>query len=689
MKSKDSLVFLLLIAILVVSLSTTVGQGICDNSNYAKGDFSLSHQAICGLTQLEVTNKSAATNVQYYFSYKGEDLLEAMDSSKALSRHTYPILYQPRTYTIIQIGKLAGKTSVACKNVVVRSNNVPLHSYSICGRDLEIAIPLDSLNNFDYYRLVISGISSTETFTAAQVPKRILKTIALPSTYSLTGFYNNPSKNCTNNTVQQTIPRETVVTNHQHTPNINKLELLDLKNVRLDYTGPFKVDNNSTHKLMMYERGQYNAAKEVIKDIVPGSYKISVPDSAKSFCFIVRKDQACNGIQEESAEICTIPIFSSQYDPLKNEHTIQWVPYTQTHKGLLIPIFGALATSTISFSQILELQSSTLPSTMGVSISPSQTKYSQSNINCTTKTYLRIKERIIGTFRFKKFEGVSLSNKVNFDAQKLIPPRIENLWTSTNTQNNNELIFQDNTQTWPFKKEQWYLHKAIDGQFKIIDSSTVNNILTDKSVASKTEFYKLSYKDECRRRSEISESVNTIFIAKNNTESLVWNKATPFLYDNIESSRLVSLDNDLKTEIQNQNLTLNTFITQFKNFFSEDDLRLQIQSKSRDKFSNSNILIIPRPLDIYIPNIYSPNGDGINDHITIKGNLKNLISMDFQLFNRDGNQIFKANSIETLEEWSKNLTKEPVQTIYPYKLKLIYNTNEVRVISGTIIASTN
>ena len=144
------------------------------------------------------------------------------------------------------------------------------------------------------------------------------------------------------------------------------------------------------------------------------------------------------------------------------------------------------------------------------------------------------------------------------------------------------------------------------------------------------------------------------------------------------------MDGDLKTELKKEIQNINDFESTIKYFEGDDDIRLQILSSSGDKVSTSNILIIPKPLDIFIPNIITPNNDGVNDTIELKGNIKSINSINFQLFNRFGELVFNANSIEALKQLSEKLNVLPTPNLYAYKLKINYNNNIIKTLDGKI-----
>jgi gliding motility-associated-like protein len=51
--------------------------------------------------------------------------------------------------------------------------------------------------------------------------------------------------------------------------------------------------------------------------------------------------------------------------------------------------------------------------------------------------------------------------------------------------------------------------------------------------------------------------------------------------------------------------------------------------------------------NIYIPNVFSPNDDGINDHVTVFTDHRARKIVYLEIFDRWGNQVFVANNIET------------------------------------------
>jgi gliding motility-associated-like protein len=89
------------------------------------------------------------------------------------------------------------------------------------------------------------------------------------------------------------------------------------------------------------------------------------------------------------------------------------------------------------------------------------------------------------------------------------------------------------------------------------------------------------------------------------------------------------------------------------------------------KMGNTNVMstsnyaeVIP-PLSIYIPNAFTPNGDGINDTFGVKG--EGIKDFHLVIFNRWGEIIFESR--EARKQWDGKVDGQQVeQGVYVYEL---------------------
>lgn len=85
------------------------------------------------------------------------------------------------------------------------------------------------------------------------------------------------------------------------------------------------------------------------------------------------------------------------------------------------------------------------------------------------------------------------------------------------------------------------------------------------------------------------------------------------------------------------------------------------------------VKVIPN-YQIYIPNSFSPNGDGFNDEYEILGNKAAIKFLEFRVFNRWGEKVFESNDINF--KWTAGFNGSPLNPgLYIYYLKLVFLDN--------------
>jgi gliding motility-associated-like protein len=84
---------------------------------------------------------------------------------------------------------------------------------------------------------------------------------------------------------------------------------------------------------------------------------------------------------------------------------------------------------------------------------------------------------------------------------------------------------------------------------------------------------------------------------------------------------------------------------------------------------------------LFVPNVFTPNGDGKNDVLLVYGT--SIKSMDFKVFNQWGQLIFQSNDPAKGWDGSFRGVQQPVG-VYVYALKVVMTDNEELVRKGTI-----
>lgn len=97
--------------------------------------------------------------------------------------------------------------------------------------------------------------------------------------------------------------------------------------------------------------------------------------------------------------------------------------------------------------------------------------------------------------------------------------------------------------------------------------------------------------------------------------------------------------------------------------------------------STSRTVCILSPTPIFIPDIFSPNGDGNNDVFFVRS--RGIIAMQLDIYNRWGERVFRSTSPES--GWDGNYLSKPAMAgSYLYFLKATLNNGAVQEIQGEL-----
>jgi gliding motility-associated-like protein len=679
--------YILLIFIIILrNYFPSYSQGLCNNSNYETGDFEISEINVCVPNLLTLTKGSEIENARYMYDYQGESIEEVKVLSKIQETYSYSDIGKPKIYTILQVGEKKGKISIACKNVNVRTNNEPVYSYTVCGSLVEFNLPKHSLNDFDKYYLGV-GSNAVITIQKDELPYSVKFSMALPQLFKISGFYLNLGKNCPNNPSFRTIPAPSINIDLPYYPNIDKMELITPSNVKIDYSGPYNDSNTDlSASLYRFEKNlPPSSAIEIKKNLVPGQYEFSIPDSNKSYCFFVKKNNICNGQIEESADLCTHPLTNVDFDPDLMRYDLKWNQYPSTFKGLSLASFPMAVLTGLSYNpspkkihiKISDLNVST------ITRPPYQSSYSHYGIDCKKKYCYQIEQAISGTIGYVQYRGISKSNKVCRNQSEVIVPAVSDIYTSTLNNKNTVFIKDDNT--WPLKKEKWYLYKKNSkGYIKVDSVLDASQGLTDNDLVLKSESYKVSYIDQCKSKSFLSDSISSVFLDFVKPNALKWTDQSPFSNNTVDKYDIFYLPEGGGGPVKIEDLIFNQTNVDLTPFNEVAKFLVKTFSTGANpKNSYSNVVTYNIPPQVFVPDVFTPNGDSDNDVLEIKGKLSRGVSFEMQIFNRFGQQIATINDI--FGSWNGTFKGKEVDTgMYSYKVVVNLDTGEKYIKTGTV-----
>ena len=92
------------------------------------------------------------------------------------------------------------------------------------------------------------------------------------------------------------------------------------------------------------------------------------------------------------------------------------------------------------------------------------------------------------------------------------------------------------------------------------------------------------------------------------------------------------------------------------------------------------ISIYQQPI-VFIPNVFTPNGDGANDELKVLAN--GVKYFDWKVFNRWGEKVFDSNNVT--QGWNGLYqTKECQPGVYTYTLDIVFDDNSNRNMKGSV-----
>jgi gliding motility-associated-like protein len=109
--------------------------------------------------------------------------------------------------------------------------------------------------------------------------------------------------------------------------------------------------------------------------------------------------------------------------------------------------------------------------------------------------------------------------------------------------------------------------------------------------------------------------------------------------------------------------------------------RLEVTGLGLSAPSFSNVAVVVRPVRLGIPNAFTPNGDGLNDVLEIKGRfLQNFL---FTVFDRNGQEVFRAT--DRSQTWDGRIgSRAPVNGAYVWRLTLSDEAGKTVQQTGTV-----
>lgn len=661
MNNLSKIIFLLL-------FSTTVfaQEDLCEKTaGVEKGRFTFDGPStVCIGQEIKLIDNSGGTGVRYIFGYTQGTNINTT-SSQTNTNYTF---LAAGTYTVLQYGKKGGKDMYYCDIVRVLANTEPVFTTSACNDDfLQIIIGDDPANNFDYYQIDWGDATPVENIPAG-TPLPIIKTRRYSSYLStrlirVEGFYNTPTS------CQRATAKQVKMDGGNDYPNIKTIELSeDGTSAKITLTGA--LDNYD-----LYQRstsGSYVNGQPFMA-VKPGTFTVNLVDPIQS-CFKVYRSYGCN---EGSGEVCTTKL---DVKAQNKDNILTWMSHSS---GVITQIYGV---QTIIRSVTTTIKKEEVGS--GSTTIPSPGNPHRDQIDCSKEFCYQVVNKVQGTIDYGRhsYESLSLSPKVCINRADVTPDAITESLVTVKDNNQVEINITDNS-PWTLQRKEYLYYKLENNTLEKINSGTLSKQYTDASVdaSTKSYCYKIAFIDECGSTSAPSPQLCTIHLDQVTGGNLAWTDASPFGNTNIDKFEVESFNEQTNVptiEATKTSIEL-THTPNLENFEVEAKYRIKIIS-ANGKESFSNTYTIPIAVKLFLPDSFTPNGDSINDDLTIKGSTKRITNFEFQIFNRWGNPVF--TSTDPAKTWDGKFqdNNAPIDT-YSFKIVAKLDDGKELIKSGRFL----
>ncbi|MBK7872764.1 MAG: gliding motility-associated C-terminal domain-containing protein [Saprospiraceae bacterium] len=104
--------------------------------------------------------------------------------------------------------------------------------------------------------------------------------------------------------------------------------------------------------------------------------------------------------------------------------------------------------------------------------------------------------------------------------------------------------------------------------------------------------------------------------------------------------------------------------------------------------SDSLTIFVNNPMRVYAPNVFSPNGDGVNDYFQLFPSREVDVILDLQIFDRWGNLLFAGNNDITdnkILRWDGSFNAKPMQIgVYVWTARVRFIDDTISNLSGDV-----
>lgn len=617
--------------------------------NAAEGSFTVSAQKGCAPFTVTVKNTTNSPDnlFLYVYDYKGGDPV-ATKAGIADITYTYT---KPGKYKILQIGNV-NTGSVACQEIEVLDATPPnFAAYSCADMKVVVRISRDAIvEQYDEFKIDWKDGTPVET-----VPKsgtgatNAIHTYQNKATYQITVSGNYRGINCGGGSDVQVTP---MLSNEFTKPVIRKLTASGTT-VTLD------VEAGREQSVVLYQKDASGAFVARTVSRVGNGPLVATDITAHPTCFKVVSQDAC-GQTYESDEVCSIGL---KVEAREKENEVVWnapgTPtdfrqYTVMKNGATFRTFNGVGTTSVVDSE---------------------------GITCNESYCYQV------TAQVGSVDIVSDQLCVTAGSSTP-PPPFSTVQVSVNGDNRVDLrsLPPIPTSQSPSYRMIVYRQDQPGGAFVETSTEVDRNIHQDGGVQPQQQSYcyQVVYQNACGVSSVPSKTVCTIYLNSNSAVTINWTGDSPFADEEIDRYIIEKVDGN-GTVLEEITVGLDTSYEPTQNDPNVPEARFRVKAVSRSgaiSYSNFYTYVFPQAQRLFVPDAFTPNGDGLNDLLEVKGST-NFQSLQMTVFNRWGEVVFRT---ENREGWNGTISGQPAQPgTYAYRISVVNQEGQKTEKTGSVL----
>lgn len=602
----------------------------------------------------------------------------------------------------------------ACQVIEIIATPKPLVTAKVCGgNEINITFPASATNNiFDDYEITFKA-------TVGNISPTV--TTGKPTTYP---FTVKSGTILTDNQDRIVLVRGTTVTKGCSAPpaDLGQISLgatsLDKPNIisiagtttkaefdiklgsqigttwnfyMRDITDPLNYNNYTNHFL------QQSSTSSGVTELI----RVTVPNADKQYCFQASAvDLVCGINKVSSQEICTTP---AKVIPENDKNVVSWL---RANGGAPA---GVNPTPFINYRVELMRVDGTVDQTLFDSNSITDLSFEHQPVICGNDYIYRV---------WTNYGSLSYSQTIKVKAvSDEVPTKIPLIYTTIDVEDKNAVnvqgLFSPNPAPANILSYNLYKSDTYNGTYNPLISAKMkaDGLFIDNSaeVEKKSYCYYMTYKNLCGKESDPSEKVCTIYLTGNNN-SIKWTTETPFS-EQVGYYIAYQIDPSTNRPISGRPTIVDNFKGNSTDKISRlpesdgQEIFVQIHAEplntglgsgnGRFGTSVSNIFKIFRSSLILSPQIFTPNGDKVNDKFLVEGRFIKTLKMT--IYDRWGNSIFYdeqtnypyqgAQNPGTVIGWdgTMNNGSKAMEGSYTFKIEVEDTTGQITTKEGALL----